>query len=441
MTTYYFIGIKGTGMASLALILHDQGNTVLGSDIDKETFTQFPLLKAGIRITAFDPALIQADYTVVKGNAFPDNHPQVLAAKALGARLLTYPEAVEEVISRHFSIAVAGAHGKTSTTSLLAHILSGRPEGVSYLIGDGVGKGIADSKYFVVEADEYERHFQPYTPNVAIITNIDWDHPDYYENLDDVEKAFSEFSDRVSQTIFAYGEDPEIHRLQPKRAKMLYYGLEKNDDIYAGDILEKPEGSYFTVFNQGNELGRFFTRIEGQHGILDTLAAIAAADSLGLTVEEIQSKVASYTGAKRRFAISQVADLTIVDDYAHHPNEIKATIDAARQKFPDKRLVAIFQPHTYTRVKAFKSEYIDVLRAVDKVYITPIFGSLREKAGQAKSEDILEKLPNAATILTEENAFHELSAEHGAVLLFMGAGDIEKYEDALTQGYQKIQEK
>ncbi|MFT8325006.1 UDP-N-acetylmuramate--L-alanine ligase [Oenococcus sicerae] len=435
MTTYYFIGIKGTGMASLAMILHDQGHRVLGSDIAKETFTQFPLIKAGIQITDFDPALIKDDYVIVKGNAFADDHPQVLAAHKIGAQVLTYPQAVEEVIRRHFTIAVAGAHGKTSTTSLLSHILSAYKP-TSFLIGDGVGQGITNSKYFVVEADEYDRHFQPYTPQIAIITNIDWDHPDYYKSLDDVEKAFAEFADHVQQTIYAYGEDPEIKKLRPKTAKICTYGLEKTDDLYAADIFKKTEGSYFSVFKNAIKVGDFFTSIEGNHGILDTLAAIGAADDLGLSADQIQKELLTYKGAKRRFSISKVADLTIVDDYAHHPNEIKATIDAARQKFPDRQLVAVFQPHTYTRVRAFKEEYVEALKAADKVYITPIFGSLREKVGNAKSEDILSELPNAAAILTEKNAFDKLSGEHGSVLVFMGAGDIEKYETALVDGYK-----
>ncbi|KGI01604.1 UDP-N-acetylmuramate--L-alanine ligase [Oenococcus oeni] len=435
MTNYYFIGIKGTGMASLALILHDQGNKVLGSDIDKETFTQFPLVKAGIQITDFDPDLIKSNYVVVKGNAFSDDHPQVLAAKKVGAKLLTYPQAVEEVIRRHFSIAVSGAHGKTSTTSLLAHILSNF-ESTSYLIGDGVGKGVFSSKYFVVEADEYERHFQPFTPDVAIITNIDWDHPDYYKSLDDVKSAFSEFADHVKKIIFAYGEDPEIKKIKPKTARILSYGFEKSDYFCANNIDKRTEGSYFSLSKGGRKLGDFFATIEGDHGILDTTAAIAVADYLGFSVDQIQKGLLTYQGAKRRFNISQVADLTIVDDYAHHPTEIKATIDAARQKFPNKRLVAVFQPHTYTRVNAFKDEYVDALKSADKVYITPIFGSLREKAGNAKSEDILDKLPNAGTIISESNAYDKLSVEHGSVLVFMGAGDIEKYEDALKKGFE-----
>ncbi|WP_275936019.1 glutamate ligase domain-containing protein, partial [Oenococcus oeni] len=171
---------------------------------------------------------------------------------------------------------------------------------------------------------------------------------------------------------------------------ILSYGFEKSDYFCANNIDKRTEGSYFSLSKGGRKLGDFFATIEGDHGILDTTAAIAVADYLGFSVDQIQKGLLTYQGAKRRFNISQVADLTIVDDYAHHPTEIKATIDAARQKFPNKRLVAVFQPHTYTRVNAFKDEYVNALESADKVYITPIFGSLREKAGNAKSEDILD---------------------------------------------------
>lgn len=430
MTNYYFIGIKGTGMASLARILHDQGNAVSGSDIEKETFTQFPLIKEGIQITDFNIDHIKKNQVVIRGNAFSVDHPQVIQAKRLGDRVLSYPQAVEEVIRSHTSIAIAGTHGKTSTTGLISHILSDRLT-TSYLIGDGVGKGAADSKYFVVEADEYRRHFSTYTPDIAVITNIDWDHPDYYRDKDDVFKAFSEFADKVNKIIFAYGEDSEIKRLKPKKALIKTFGFKPSDDFYITDIEKKTSGTAFKIVHDGKRSEEFFAKIEGEHGLIDTTAAIVVAEYLKISEQDIAGSLLSYTGVKRRFNIHHFAGFTLIDDYAHHPNEIKATIDAARQKFPDKRIVAVFQPHTYSRVRAFKDEYVDVLKAADKVFITPIFGSLREKNGDVKSEDILNKLPNAGSIITENNVKEELSPEKDSVLVFMGAGDIEKYEDKL----------
>ena len=179
-TLYYFIGIKGSGMSALALILHDQGLQVAGSDIDEYTFTQKPLAAAGIPMYSFDAANIKPGMTVIRGNAFNDDQVEVAAALALGDQinLVTYPDMVENLVKQFTSIGVAGAHGKTSTTGLLAHVLAGIAP-TSYLIGDGTGKGVPDARFFIFEADEYRRHFQDYTPDYAIMTNIDFDHPDY----------------------------------------------------------------------------------------------------------------------------------------------------------------------------------------------------------------------------------------------------------------------
>ena len=175
--SYYFVGIKGTGMAALARVLNDLGNHVEGSDITKETFTQAPLEKAGIQIQEFDPANLKKGMIVVQGNAFDDDHPEIVRAKELGLTIQTYPQTVEQVIESNTSVGIAGAHGKTSTTGLLSHVLS-NVEPTSYLIGDGVGHGNPDSRFFVFEADEYRDHFLAYHPDYAIMTNIDFDHPD-----------------------------------------------------------------------------------------------------------------------------------------------------------------------------------------------------------------------------------------------------------------------
>lgn len=203
-TVYYFVGIKGSGMSALALVLHDKGYQVEGSDIDQYTFTQRGLEKAGISIYSFDPENIHDGLTVIAGNSFPDSHPEIDKARKLGLKVYRYHEFLGELINEYTSIAVAGAHGKTSTTGLLAHVLSGVAP-TSYLVGDGSGRGTVDSRFFVFEADEYRRHFMPYHPDYAIMTNIDFDHPDYYSGIDDVFSAFEAFGKQVKKGIFAWG--------------------------------------------------------------------------------------------------------------------------------------------------------------------------------------------------------------------------------------------
>lgn len=427
--TYYFIGIKGTGMASLARILHDKGNTVLGSDIEKETFTQGPLLKAGIKILPFDPANLKTGMTVIKGNAFSDDHPEVRQAKKMGLPILTYPEAVENEVVNHTSIGIAGAHGKTSTTALLSHVLAA-VEPTSYLIGDGVGKGIAGDRFFVFEADEYRDHFSAYHPDYAIMTNIDFDHPDYFKDIDDVRASFETYGRQVKKAIFAWGDDANLRKLDVD-VPVYYYGTGEKDDFRAKNIKRTPAGSTYDAYFKDQKLGTFTIHLYGEHSILNSLAVLAVAYMEHVDMDQIKKELANFHGVKRRFSETDVAGDKLIDDYAHHPNEIKATIDAARQKFPDKEVVAVFQPHTYSRLAAYIDDFAKTLSRADKVYVTPIFASIREKSGSVSSEDLEAKIPGSEGI--DMDSIDKLSQYHDAVVIFMGAGDIEKYEDKFKE--------
>ena len=432
--TYYFIGIKGTGMGPLAQILHDQGNTVLGSDIDSYTYTQAPLEAAGIKILPFSADNVDryADAIFVRGNVFNDDHVEVQRALTLGVKMISYPDAVQEQIAQTTSIAVAGAHGKTSTTGLLAHVVKNIAP-TSYLIGDGTGRGVPNSQFFVVEADEYRRHFKDYAPDYAILTNIDFDHPDYYEDINDVTRAFSDFANHVKKAIFAWGDDPYLRLLQPK-ADVYYYGTNsEQDDFVATNIRKSTQGSHFDVVFKGQSLGEFSVPLFGQHSILNALSVIAVAYMEKMDLSLIKSFLMTYQGVKRRFSEKQIADITVIDDYAHHPTEIDATLDAARQKYPNKQIIAIFQPHTYSRVIAYKDEFAKSLEAADKVYLANIFGSAREKQGAVTSAEIGAEISKFGGIIEEDNMSLLMPYEN-AVMVFMGAGDIEKYEFA----YEKL---
>ncbi len=436
---YYFIGIKGTGMGPLAQILHDQGNEVVGSDISQFTYTQAPLEKAGITILPFDAKNIEKyqDYTFVRGNAFEDDQVEVKAALDAGVKMITFPEAVAEQIAQATTIAVAGAHGKTSTTGMLAHVMKNVAR-TSYLIGDGTGHGVENSEFFVLEADEYRRHFKPYHPDYAILTNIDFDHPDYYKNLEDVFSAFEDFAKGVKKGIVAWGDDPSLQKLSVD-VPLYYYGdVSGRDDFLIQDVDKETNGSTFSVSFRGQDLGRFFIPIFGQHNIFNATAVIAVAYLEGLDLDGVREHLKTYPGVKRRFSERKVGAATIIDDYAHHPTEIKATLDAARQEHPDKEIVAVFQPHTFTRVIAYKDEFAKALSKADTVYLTPIFGSAREASGTVSAEDIAKEIPGGATIISEDN-LSPLLAHDDAVFVFMGAGDIEKYEFAFEKLLGQIQ--
>jgi len=432
---YYFIGIKGSGMSSLALILHDQGYQVAGSDIDQYTFTQKPLEAVGIPIYSFDAKNLQPNMTVIRGNAFEDDQVEVAAALELGTQidLLTYPDMVEELIQQYTSIGVAGAHGKTSTTGLLAHVLSGIAP-TSYLVGDGTGKGIPDARFFVFEADEYRRHFKDYTPDYAIMTNIDFDHPDYFSGIDDVYQAFNDFGNKVTKGIFAWGDDPKLRELNVD-VPVYYYGTNEDvDDFVAKNIKRSTNGSSFDAYYRGELLGNFKVPLFGKHGILNSLAVIAVAYFEQIDLDLLRKELLSFQGVKRRFTEKTVGDVTIIDDYAHHPSEIMATLDAARQKFPDRELIAVFQPHTFSRTIAYLDEFATSLNLADHVYLTEIFASAREAAGDISSEDLGAKMTKFDGIISPENVAPLMKYDNAPVLVFMGAGDVQNTEFA----YEKI---
>lgn len=423
--TYYFVGIKGTGMASLARILHDKGHQVLGSDIEKETFTQAPLLAAGIKILPFDPANLKPEMIVIQGNAFDDDHPEIKRAHELGLKILSYPEAVENEVKNHTSIGIAGAHGKTSTTALLSHVLAA-VEPTSYLIGDGVGKGNADARFFVFEADEYRDHFLAYHPDYAIMTNVDFDHPDYFNDLADVRDSFETYGKHVQRAIFAWGDDPSLRDLNVD-VPVYYYGTNPDDDFRAENIQRTPEGSTYDAYFRDQKLGTFTIHLYGEHSVLNSLAVLAVAYMEHMNMDEIQQELANFSGVKRRFSETDIADTTIIDDYAHHPSEIKATIDAARQKYPDREVIAVFQPHTYSRLAAYIDGFAESLSRADKTFVTPIFGSIRENAGNVSSADLEQRIEGSEGI--NMDTMDKLLQYHNAVVVFMGAGDVEKYEE------------
>ncbi|MBL1229435.1 UDP-N-acetylmuramate--L-alanine ligase [Enterococcus sp. BWB1-3] len=424
---YHFVGIKGSGMSSLALVLFEKGYKVQGSDVEEYFFTQRDLEKAGIPLLVFDAENITKDMTVIAGNAFPDSHEELVRAKELGAEIIRYHDFIGKFIQPYTSIAVTGSHGKTGTTGLLSHILSGiKP--TSYLIGDGTGHGVPDAEFFAFEACEYRRHFLAYSPDYVIMTNIDFDHPDYYKSIDDVFSAFQKMANQVKKGIFAYGDDKYLRKLEAD-VPIYYYGMNEEDDIQAKNIERTTTGSVFDVYHGKEFVGHFDLPAFGEHNIMNALGVIAVAYFEGLNMEKVAEEMLTFKGVKRRFTEKKVGKVVIVDDYAHHPTEIKATIDGARQKYPDREIVAVFQPHTFTRTIALMDEFAEALDLADYVFLCDIFGSAREEQGNVKIEDLGNRIKKGGQVIQEDNVSPLLDYEE-AVVVFMGAGDVQKFEQA-----------
>ncbi|MDR2465452.1 MAG: UDP-N-acetylmuramate--L-alanine ligase [Streptococcaceae bacterium] len=425
--TYFFIGIKGSGMSALALVLHQMGYSVKGSDVPKYFFTQKGLETAGVEIRPFDEKNIQEDYEIILGNAFKEDHPEVVRAKELGLTIQRYHHFVGRLIENYTAIGVAGAHGKTTTTGLISHVFSGIVP-TSYLIGDGTGVGNPDAKFFTFEADEYERHFIPYHPEYTIMTNVDFDHPDYYTSIDDMFEAMQEYANNIKKGILAFGEDSYLRKLKVN-VPIYYYGVTDGDDFQAVDVARETNGSTFSVLHKGENLGKFFVPTFGFHNVMNALAVIGVAYLNGLDMLRVAEEMATFSGVKRRFSEKKIGDTVVIDDFAHHPSEIIATLDAARQKHPNKKVIAVFQPHTFTRTIALMDEFAESLQLADEVFLAEIYGSAREAKGEVSIQDLANKIEKGGIVVSEEDMSPILKYQD-EVIVFMGAGDIQKFEFA-----------
>lgn len=429
MTHYHFVGIKGAGMSSLAQIMRDLGNEVQGSDIQNYVFTEVALKNNGIKILPFNADNIKEDMVIVQGNAFPDTHEEIVRAHELKIEVIRYHDFLGHIINQYTSVAVTGAHGKTSTTGLLSHVMNGDKK-TSFLIGDGTGLGIPASDYFAFEACEYRRHFLSYHPDYAIMTNIDFDHPDYFKDVDDVFNAFQEMAQNVKKAIIAWGDDEYLQKIEAD-VPVYYYGFSKDDDVYADNLKISEKGTQFDVYIKNEYYDTFLSPQFGDHNILNGLAVITISYLESLNVDNIKAALETFGGVKRRFNETKIGNQVLVDDYAHHPREISATIETARKKYPNKDVIAVFQPHTFSRTQAFLDEFAECLSLADTTLLCEIFGSIRENTGNLTIQDLIQRIDGAKLI--DEESVSILEQYSDSVILFMGAGDIQKIQRAYME--------
>lgn len=431
---YYFIGIKGTGMSALASLLHDLGYEVKGSDVERHFFTEKGLIERNIEILTYNEDNITKDMTIIRGNAIKDDHPELIRAEVKGLKIYKYEEMVGKLTKMFKTVTVAGCHGKTTTSSMLHHVLN-NIIGSNCLIGDGTGSANKENKYFVLEACEYKRHFLAYHPYYAIITNIELDHVDYYKDMDDLISAYRDYANNAEKMVIACGDDPYTHSLDINKP-IFYYGLDEDNDIIAKNVEYTDSGVTFDVFVEENYYGHFDLPLFGKHMLLNSLATIGICYYERIEAKEVAKMLKTFKGARRRFSETIVEDNIVVDDYAHHPTELKYTIKSAKQKYPDKKIIAVWGPHTYSRTKAFKDEYIEVLKEVDKAYIMDIYGAReKEEDFDIKSDDIIKEIPNAESIKIEN--FENLLTHHNSVILFMSPNDLTDFENKYIEKYKK----
>lgn len=428
---YHFIGIKGAGMSSLAVILKQLGYEVKGSDLDKHFFTEAGLIANNIEFTPYDETNIYEGLTIIKGASITEDNVELIKAKNLNLEIIGYEEMLGKLTNKFKTICIAGCHGKTTTTAMMSQVLN-NIIGINYLIGDGTGYANRNNTFFALESCEYRRHFLNYLPYYAVILNIDLDHVDYYKNIDDMISAYEEFANKATKMVIACGDDENTHKMHLNK-EISYFGLNENNDIRAINIEYKETGTNFDVIIKNNFYGHFELPIFAPHQLLDALAVISVCYYENLNSSEVNKFFQAFTGAKRRFAETIAGDNIIIDDYAHHPNEVKSTINAIKQKYPHKQIIAIFQPHTFTRTRAFAEDLAQVFNEVDATYIMDIHPA-REKQSdypEVTKDIIINRLNNGHSITI--NDANTLNIYNNAVFIFMSPNDISKLENDLIK--------
>ncbi len=430
---YYCIGIKGTGMSTLAQILCDLGNEVSGYDDAKDyKFTQKGLDDRNIKIYYDNDHEIDKGTIVTYSVAFKEDHPEMQRVKKLGLTIKKYNEIMQDVIKEFKTIGVSGTHGKTSTCSMIRHILE-ETIGCNYFIGAGDGKVSRDNEYYVVESDEFNRHFTAYHPTYSIITNIEKEHMECYKDIDDIRNTFEIFANQTKELVIANGDNEETRKIN-YNTKVLFYGFNENNDVVIKNLELKEDGSIFDVYINNELYGNFDIPLFGKHMVANATSAITFCKEIGLSYEQIHRALETFVNAKRRMETEVVGTTTIIDDYAHHPTEIKVTLEGVKQKYPNNKIVVVFRPNTYSRTKDFTNEFIDALQVADKVYMTEVSAN-REKQEDypgVSSHLIIDKIPNGEMV--EEETIDKLLKEKGNVVVFMGCAD----NSHLISGFKEL---
>lgn len=425
----FFIGIKGTGMAALACMLHDMGYTVSGSDLTRHFFTEEPLIQRNITLYAFDTHVIEDGSMVIIGNAFKEDFGEVVQARSNKTlTCLRYHEFLGHFMNGYTSFSVAGSHGKTTTTGMLQCMLNAAfPTG--YIIGDGTGHMPEDATHFVLESCEFRRHFLAYHPQYAIITNMDLDHVDYFHDQKDYCQAYQQFAAQCGKLVVC-GDDPHYREYGLNR-EVTTYGFEESNDVVVSIVSANADHTVFHL-EGNNRKGTYDLSLVGNHLVLDASACIVMGWLLGMDDPTIEKGLSHFHGEKRRFVVEKVNDSIIVDDYAHHPTEISVTIDAARKRFPDSKVVAIYKPHRASRIVYFKDEFVRALSKADQVYVCEFTSIDDQDDPRCTSISYLAKQIDGCTILSEDEKGAALLAKHApCVYLFLSSKDIYHLEDYL----------
>lgn len=446
---FHFVGIGGIGMSGIARILLEMGYEVSGSDV-KENRNTVLLKERGAKVfVGHSPENIDEDVqVVVYSSAVREDNPEIVRAKELGIPVIPRGEMLAELFKLKEGIAVSGSHGKTTTTSMIAHILEDAGYDPTVIIGGilqrlGSNAKLGKGDLLVSEADESDGSFLKLSPAVAVITNIDKEHMDYYGDLEKVVEAFSRFAGSVPFYGFcvANADDPNVRRAVGNSTKrIILFGLGEEADVRGKDLSVEKGGYSFELTAWGEDRGRIRLGIPGKHNVYNALAAIAVCLELGVDVENIREALENFKNAERRMELKGfVGEIPVYDDYGHHPTELRAVMSAVREMHLERRLVLVFQPHRYSRTHLLFEEFIEVLREADLCILTDIFPASEENVYGVRAEDLAHR-SGAIYVPDKEVLFDKLREvlKEEDVLLFMGAGSISKWCEEFLKSSVKL---
>jgi UDP-N-acetylmuramate--alanine ligase len=445
----YMIGIGGSGMSGIARMLLANGCAVGGSDSTlSPTVRYLQKLGAAVHIGHSAENLPPQAEVVVRSEAVKMDNPEVVTAASRGLRVMSYAQALGDLMQSYRGVAVSGTHGKTTTTAMTTWILSRAGLEPNFVVGGkvpllGGSSGVGEGNIFVAEACEYRRSFLNLVPEVAIINNIEEDHLDYYKDLAEIIDTFGEFASRIPKKglLIVNGDDANAVKAARKAVcRRATFGFSNKNDWHAANIENAPASTSFETCRNGKSIGRFRLQLSGEHNVMNALAAAAVADYFGVAKEDIVQALSSFTGVGRRFEeLGERDGVTVVTDYAHHPTAVRVTLKAARTRFPGRRIWCVFQPHQCSRTRYLLKDFARSFGDADLIIIPDIF-SVRDSAEERKrvsSADLVREIKaqggNARYIASLDEVVNHLvkNVQPGDVVMTMGAGNIDELAESL----------